>query len=209
MEINMSQAEISSQDLRKAARTTSAQPEGSDASASSQTSNPIRVRHILILGLLMAFGPLSTDMYLPALPALSHDLNASMSQVQMTLSAGILGLAIGPLITGPLSDSLGRKRPLIAGIIAFILASLLCVIAPSVPVLTVLRFIQGMAGAAGIVIAVAMARDLYSGDTMARFLSLLMLVNGIAPIIAPLIGSQLLTFTNWQGIFITLAIFGI
>jgi DHA1 family bicyclomycin/chloramphenicol resistance-like MFS transporter len=175
---------------------------------SKDTSTRIRARHVLILGGLSAFGPLSTDMYLPSLPALSHDLSATVSQAQMTLSAGILGLALGQIIAGPISDALGRRRPLLIGIIAFVLASLLCIVAPSITILTILRFIQGTAGAAGIVIALAIVRDLYSGNAMARFLSLLMLVNGLAPIVAPIIGSQLLRFTSWHGVFVTLALIG-
>ena len=147
-------------------------------------------------------------MYLPSLPALSHDLGATISQVQITLSAGILGLALGQIISGPLSDSLGRKRPLLFGIATFVVASLLCIVAPSVTILTVLRFIQGAAGAAGMVIALAIVRDLYTGNAMARVLSLLMLVNGVSPIIAPVIGSQLLRFTSWHGVFVTLALIG-
>ncbi|GHO46746.1 multidrug effflux MFS transporter [Ktedonospora formicarum] len=174
-----------------------------------ERETPIRVRHVLILGSLSAFGPLSTDMYLPSLPALSHDLHATMSQTQLTLSAGILGLALGQVLSGPVSDALGRKRPLIVGIVAFILSSLLCIVAPNIPVLVALRFIQGMSGATGIVISMAMARDMYAGNAMARFLSLLMLVNGVAPIVAPIIGSQLLRFTSWHGVFITLALFGV
>jgi DHA1 family bicyclomycin/chloramphenicol resistance-like MFS transporter len=179
-----------------------------DVAKSQDTTTRIKVQHVLILGGLSAFGPLSTDMYLPALPALSHDLNATMSAVQVTLSAGILGLALGQLIVGPISDALGRKRPLLVGIIAFILSSLLCLVAPSVTILTILRFIQGLTGAAGIVIALAVVRDLYAGNTMVRFLSLLMLVNGLAPIVAPIIGSQLLRFTTWHGVFVTLALMG-
>lgn len=169
----------------------------------------IRPLHVLILGGLMAFGPLSVDMYLPSLPSLSRDLNATMSQAQLSLSAAILGLSFGQLLSGPLSDALGRRRPLLIGLAAYVLASLLCIIAPSVAVLTALRFVQGVAGAAGIVIAMSVARDLYAGVALARFLSLLMLVNGLAPIVAPVIGSQLLTFTNWRGVFAALAIIGL
>src|SRR5829696_4313994 len=110
---------------------------------------PIRALHVLILGGLSAIGPLSTDMYLPALPALSHELSSTVSQAQLTLSAGILGLSLGQVLAGPSSDALGRRRPLLIGLVAFALASLLCIIAPSIAILTVLRFVQGVAGAAG------------------------------------------------------------
>jgi MFS transporter, DHA1 family, multidrug resistance protein len=179
------------------------------APANVDRATPIRALHVLVLGGLSALGPLSTDMYLPALPALSRELGATVAQTQLTLSAGILGLALGQVIAGPSSDALGRRRPLLAGLAAFALASLLCIIAPSVAILTILRFVQGVAGAAGIAIALAIVSDLYAGSAQARVFSLLMLVSGLAPIIAPVIGSQLLAFTSWRGIFVTLALIGL
>ncbi len=167
-----------------------------------------RAQLVFILGALSAFGPLSIDMYLPALPSLSRDFGTGASQAQLTLSACLLGLALGQVIAGPLSDELGRRRPLLVGLAAYALASLLCVVAPSVYVLVALRFIQGLAGAAGIVIARAIVRDLHSGVAAARFFSLLMLVNGLAPILAPIFGGLLLRFTSWRGVFIVLAIIG-
>ncbi len=169
----------------------------------------IRVRHVLILGGLTAFAPLSTDMYLPSLPAVSHDLSAPMAQVQLTLTACIVGLSLGQVIAGPISDALGRRRPLLIGIAVYALVSLLCIVAPSIAVLTGLRFVQGVAGAAGIVIASAIARDLYDGIALARCISLLMTVNFLAPIVAPVLGGQLLAFTSWHGVFVTLALIGI
>lgn len=165
-----------------------------------------RVQLVLILGALSAFGPLSIDMYLPSLPTLSRDLSASASAAQLTLSACLLGLALGQVIAGPLSDTLGRRRPLLFGLGAYALASLLCAVAPSVNVLIALRLVQGVAGASGIVIARAIVRDRYTGIAAARFFSRLMLVSGIAPIAAPLIGGLLLRFTSWRGVFIVLAI---
>ena len=167
-----------------------------------------RAQLVFILGALTAFGPLSIDMYLPALPSLSRDFGTGASQVQLTLSACLLGLALGQTIAGPISDALGRRRPLLVGLSAYALASLLCVVAPSVWALVVLRFVQGCAGAAGIVIARAIVRDLHSGEALARFFSLLMLVNGLAPILAPLFGGLLLRFTSWRGVFIVLAVIG-
>jgi DHA1 family bicyclomycin/chloramphenicol resistance-like MFS transporter len=161
---------------------------------------------IIILGSLAAFGPLSIDMYLPALPLLSRDLGASASAAQLTLSACLVGLALGQLLAGPLSDSLGRRRPLLVGLLAYILASLLCTTVPSITLLIGLRLIQGLAGAAGIVIARAIVRDRYSGIALARFFSMLMLVSGVAPIAAPLIGGLMLRLTNWRGIFLFLAL---
>lgn len=176
---------------------------------SPSKGQPVRPIHLLVLGGLSALAPLSTDMYLPALPVLSAELNATMPQAQVTLSAGILGLAVGQVFAGPASDALGRRRPLLIGLAAFALASLLCTIAPTIAMLTLLRFVQGFAGAAGIAIALAIVTDLYAGNTRARFYSLLTQISGIAPIIAPLIGSQLLGFTSWRGIFVTLSLIGI
>ena len=161
---------------------------------------------VLILGSLSAFGPLSIDMYLPSLPSLSRDLGASASAAQLTLSACLLGLALGQVIAGPLSDTLGRRRPLLVGLVAYVLASLFCVVAPSISILIVLRLVQGTAGAAGVVISRAIVRDKYSGIAVARFFSILMLVSGIAPIAAPVIGGLLLRFTSWRGVFIILAL---
>ena len=167
-----------------------------------------RVRLLLILGALSAFAPLSIDMYLPALPALGRGFGVSAAQVQLTLSACLLSLALGQLVAGPLSDALGRRRPLLVGVAAYTVASLLCVLAPSVGALVAVRFVQGLAGAAGIVIARAVVRDRYAGVAAARYFSLLMLVNGLAPILAPVIGGQLLRVTSWRGVFVVLAAIG-
>lgn len=149
------------------------------------------------------------DMYLPALPSLSQDLGGSASLVQLTLTACLLGLAAGQLIAGPLSDSLGRRRPLFVGLAVYTLASLLCSFAPTLPVLVVLRLIQGTAAASGVVIARAVVRDVYKGNDVARFFALTMLIMGLAPILAPLIGGQILRFTSWRGVFLVLAAIGV
>jgi DHA1 family bicyclomycin/chloramphenicol resistance-like MFS transporter len=164
------------------------------------------IRLVVLLGALSAFGPLSIDMYLPSLPSLSRDLQASASAAQLTLSACVLGLALGQVIAGPLSDTLGRRRPLLVGLAVYVLASLLCVVAPSISLLIILRLVQGAAGAAGIVIARAIVRDLYSGIAVARFFSILMLVSGIAPIAAPILGGLILQVTSWRGVFLILAL---
>src|SRR5216684_3421411 len=165
-----------------------------------------RLRLFVLLGSLTAFGPLSIDMYLPALPAIARDLAASESIVQLTLTACLIGLALGQLVAGPLSDNLGRRRPLLIGVAGYVVVSLLCAIAPSAWLLVVLRLIQGLTGAAGIVIARAIVRDLYSGSAAARYFSRLILVMGLAPILAPVVGAQLLRFTSWHGIFLVLAL---
>ncbi|TMD66403.1 MAG: multidrug effflux MFS transporter [Chloroflexi bacterium] len=165
-----------------------------------------RARLFVLLGGLTAFGPLSIDMYLPALPAIGRDLAASESVIQLTLTACLVGLALGQILAGPLSDRLGRRRPLLIGVAAYVLASLLCATAPVAPVLVGFRLVQGLAGAAGIVIARAIVRDLYVGSAAARYFSRLVLIMGLAPILAPVIGAQVLRFTSWHGIFLTLAL---
>lgn len=164
---------------------------------------------IVVLGSLTAFGPLSIDMYLPGLPAMARSFHTSASAAQLTLTACLVGLALGQLLAGPVSDRLGRRRPLMVGVAAYAVASLFCAFSPTVHVLTGLRLIQGLAGAAGIVISRAAVRDLYSGVEAARFFSILMLVNGLAPILAPVIGGQLLNVTSWRGVFVTLAAIGV
>jgi DHA1 family bicyclomycin/chloramphenicol resistance-like MFS transporter len=159
---------------------------------------------IFMLGMLSAFGPLSIDMYLPALPNLANDLHCNTSLAQLSLTACLFGLALGQMFAGPISDVHGRRGSLLVGMVLYVVSSLLCVVAPTIWVLIVMRFVQGLAGAAGIVISRAMARDLYSGAELTRFFSMLMLVSGVAPILAPILGGQLLQFTSWRGIFIVL-----
>lgn len=163
---------------------------------------------IVLVGALSAFAPLSIDMYLPGLPAVARDLGASASEVQLTLTACLVGLALGQLVAGPMSDALGRRRPLLVGLAGYAIASALCAIAPDVWSFALLRVAQGLAGAAGIVIARAVVRDHFVGVAAARFFALTMLVNGLAPILAPIIGGQLLLVTAWRGIFMVLAAIG-
>lgn len=163
----------------------------------------------LLLGGLSAVGPLSLDMYLPGLPELGRDLSASASATQLSLTACLAGLALGQLLAGPVSDRIGRRTPVLVGSALFAAASLACVFAPTIGVLIGLRFLQGLGGAAGIVIGRAVVRDLYSGDAAAKLFSSLMLVGGVAPILAPVWGAQLLAFTTWQGVFVVLAAVGV
>jgi DHA1 family bicyclomycin/chloramphenicol resistance-like MFS transporter len=163
---------------------------------------------VVVLGLLTMFGPLSLDLYLPALPQLADDLNASASAAQLSITACLVGLAVGQLVAGPMSDRLGRKRPLIIGLLAYVLASVACAFAPSAAILALLRLVQGLAGAAGIVISRAIARDLYSGRALMIFFSRLLLIAGLAPVIAPILGGQLSRIMSWRGIFGVLAGFG-
>lgn len=171
-----------------------------------KTMTPRRLTLILILGSLAALGPLSIDMYLPAFPDMSRSFDASASLIQLSLTACMLGMALGQLIVGPLSDVRGRKRPLMVALLAYLLASLACAMAPTIEVLIALRFIQGAAGASGIVISRAIVRDLFDGPELTRFFAALSLVNGTAPILAPVIGGQLLRFGDWHFVFYLLAI---
>ncbi|RSM44034.1 MFS transporter [Amycolatopsis balhimycina DSM 5908] len=167
-----------------------------------------RLKFVLVLGGLTAFGPLSIDMYLPALPRMAQDLHAADATVQLTLSAFIVGLALGQLVLGPLSDSLGRRRPLLAGLALYVVGSVLCAVSPDAWLLVAARLVQSLGAAAGIVIARATVRDLFSGTAMTKFFSTLMLVSGLAPILAPLLGGQLLNWTSWRGVFVVLTAFG-
>jgi MFS transporter, DHA1 family, multidrug resistance protein len=163
----------------------------------------------VLLGSFAAIAPLSTDMYLPSLPALAEDLQSNTSVAQLTLTANLLGLGLGQLWIGTMSDQRGRRMPLIISLSVYCLSSFLCTIAPSIELLIILRFIQGVSGAGGMVISRAIVRDLYSGIELTKFFALLMLINGAGPILAPVIGGQLLQFTSWRGIFVVLGILGI
>ena len=163
------------------------------------------VQLIIVLGSLIALGPLTIDMYLPAFPELARDLDASAASVQLTLTGMLGGLAVGQLVIGPLSDAFGRRRPLITGLVVHATASVLCALAPTIHVLSAVRVLQGFAGAAISVVALATVRDLFSGLAVARTMSRLMLVIGMAPIVAPSIGGFILGVTDWRGIFVVLA----
>ena len=167
------------------------------------------LKFVLILGGLSAFGPLSIDMYLPALPRMAADLHAADTTVQLTLTAFIVGLSIGQLVAGPLSDTLGRRRPLVTGLVLYVLGSILCAVAADAWLLVAARVVQALGAAAGIVIARAAVRDLFSGTAMTKFFSTLMLVSGLAPILAPLAGGQLLRWTSWRGVFVVLTVIGV
>ena len=164
---------------------------------------------LLLMGALTAIGPVSIDMYLPAFPEMATNLGATGSQVERTLAAYLIGMAGAQLIYGPLADRFGRKPPLYGALLVYILASAGCALAPTVEFLTVCRVVQAMGGAAGMVISRAVVRDHYSTQEAARALSMLMLVMGIAPILAPLLGGQVLAITGWRGIFAVITLAGI
>ena len=163
----------------------------------------------VFLGLMTAMAPLSTDMYLPALPTMQLDMGISASLAQMTLTMTMLGMALGQIFAGPLSDRYGRKGPLTIGMLVFTLTTVGCVLAENINVFLFFRFMAGFAGASGIVIARAIARDVCEGPELTKFFAMLMMVNGLAPILAPVIGGQILLFTSWRGVFVMLVLVGI
>lgn len=167
---------------------------------------PSRVRMIVVLGLLVALGPLTIDMYLPALPSIADDLSVSSSVVQLTLTGTLAGLAIGQLVIGPLSDSLGRRKPLMAGIVLHMLASLMCLFAPNIIVLGIARGLQGVGAAAAMVVAIAIVGDLFAESAAATVMSRLMLVLGAAPVIAPSLGAAVLLHASWHWVFAVLVV---
>ncbi|MFD3589132.1 multidrug effflux MFS transporter [Streptomyces sp. NPDC058683] len=187
-------------------------PHGPGTPAPAPASTPAARRAglllVLVLGALTATPPLAMDMYLPSLPEVTRSLHAPAATVQLTLTACLAGMALGQLVVGPMSDRWGRRRPLLAGLAVYVAATALCALAPNVETLVAFRLAQGLAGAAGIVIARAVVRDLYDGVAMARFFSTLMLVSGVAPIVAPLIGGQILRVTDWRGVFVVLTVVG-
>jgi DHA1 family bicyclomycin/chloramphenicol resistance-like MFS transporter len=161
-------------------------------------------RLLLILGALSALGPASLDIYLPGLPSVADEFGTSASTAQLTIALFLLGLGGGQLVAGPLSDTFGRRRPMLAAIVLFAFASTACAAAPSIEVLLASRILQGAAASAGIVIARAVIRDLFRGSLGARMLSRLVLIYGLAPVLAPALGAQVLRVTSWRGVFAVL-----
>lgn len=166
-------------------------------------------RTTLILSALVAFAPMSIDMYLPALPALERFFATDTASVQHTLASFFLGLTVGQLLYGPIADRYGRKPPLYFGLTLYVVASAACALAPTIGSLIGLRFLQALSGCAGMVVARAVVRDLYDRQESARVFSVLLMVMGIAPIVAPLAGGYLLTWFGWRSIFWVLALFGV
>ncbi|MEV7184763.1 multidrug effflux MFS transporter [Kitasatospora sp. NPDC093102] len=164
---------------------------------------------IAALGGLTALGPLTTDLYLPGLPAIADDLVAQPAAVQLTLTFSMFGVAAGQLLFGPLSDRYGRRPPLLVGLVLYTLSSVVCVFAPNLSVLIAARFVQGAAGSAGLVIGRAVSRDRFQGVALLRFLASIALISGLAPILAPIIGAELMRFTSWRGTFGVLTALGL
>lgn len=164
---------------------------------------------LIVLGILAAFGPFVTDMYLPGLPFMTSYFKTTASMVQLGITTAMLGLAFGQIIVGPLSDKYGRRTPLLLSLWLFFFATIGCIFSWNVEVFIVFRFIQGIAGAGGIVISRSVATDCYSGKELAKAFAMISAVNGLAPIIAPIVGGVMLKFTSWQGIFFALLLLGI
>lgn len=183
------------------------------ATTATQHAEPEAPNHpwrvVLLLGGLIALGPLSIDLYLPALPELTDDLSASPSSVQLTLTGILIGLALGQLVIGPLTDVYGRRRPLLVGIAVNVVASLLCAVAPTIVLLDVLRVLQGVGAAAASVVAMAVVRDLFNGRAAAAVISRLIMVMGLAPVLAPSLGSAVLEVGSWRTVFVVLAGLGV
>lgn len=167
------------------------------------------ILYMVALGLLCAFGPLCTDIYLPGLPTICTYYAVDPTVAQLSLTSCFLGLAVGQIIAGPISDAIGRRKPMLVSIVVFAIVSFLCAMATSITMLILLRFIQGMAGAGGIVMSRSIACDRFQGPELTRFMSLLMTINSVAPVAGPILGSAVITFFDWQGVFVFLAIFGV
>ncbi|PSL40107.1 DHA1 family bicyclomycin/chloramphenicol resistance-like MFS transporter [Planomicrobium soli] len=167
-----------------------------------------RARFVLLLGALTSLIPFTIDMYLPAFPILAEVYSTTASSVQLSLTACLMGLGIGQLVAGALSDMHGRRRPLIVSLVVYVAASIACMFAPNIGVLIAMRFAQGFAAAAGLVISRAIVRDLASGAELTRVLALLMVISNVVPLLAPSVGSGVLLFADWKGIFFALAIVG-
>ena len=164
---------------------------------------------MVLLGMLTAFGPFVTDMYLPALPSMTSYFDTSVSMVQLGLTFSMVGLALGQLLIGPISDKFGRRRPLLASMVLFIVSTVACIFSPNVVFFTAMRFLQGIAGAGGIVISRSAATDEFAGRELMKMLAVIGAINGIAPIAAPVIGGVMLSVTDWRGIFFILLLLGI
>jgi DHA1 family bicyclomycin/chloramphenicol resistance-like MFS transporter len=168
-----------------------------------------RLVYVVVLGALTSLGPFTIDLYLPSLPQVQSDFSAAPATVQLTLSATSIGFALGQLLVGPWSDAIGRRLPLILATSVHVVASVGVALAPNIDALIALRVLQGVGAAAGGVVAAATVRDLFGGYPLVRMLSRLALVSGVAPVVAPLIGSALLLIMPWRGIFLILAVFGL
>ena len=164
---------------------------------------------VVVLGLLSAIGPLCTDFYLPALPEITEQLSATGTQTQLSLTAALIGLGLGQMFFGPLSDRIGRRKPLALSLLLFIFSSAMCAVTQDIHLLIGWRFLQGFAGAGGSVLSRSIARDRYQGTLLTQFFALLMTVNGIAPVLSPVLGGYIITAFDWRILFWTMAGIGV
>lgn len=171
-------------------------------------SRNIKVFVPATLGMLTAFGPFVTDFYLPVLPEMADFFNTSPALASLSLTTGMIGLAAGQVLIGPLTDKYGRKKILVGSMILFIIATVCCILARDIYLFNLMRVFQGLAGAGGIVISKSMSTDMYSGKELANFMAVLGSINGIAPVFAPVIGGVMAKVTNWQGVFCLLLVVG-
>jgi len=175
----------------------------------NQMKRNSRIYILIVIGTVSAIGPFVTDFYLPALPELMTFFGTTSSMTQLSLTFSMIGLAVGQIFIGPLSDKYGRKMPLLISMLLFTISTIFCLFSWNIESFTISRFIQGFTGAGGIVISRSIATDLYSGRELAKFFSMLSCVQGLAPICAPVLGGILLKFTDWRGIFLALLIIGV
>ena len=168
-----------------------------------------RVRLVIILGAMTALGPLTIDTYLPALPSITRNLQSTSAAVGLTLTGTLVGFAVGQLVMGPISDSFGRRRPMMMGVALHVVTSILCAVAGNVLILSGFRVLQGIAAASASVVALAIVRDVANGRAFVVMMSRLLLVMGAAPVLAPTLGSQVLRWTEWRGVFVVLAVIAV
>lgn len=165
--------------------------------------------YAIVLGMLTAIGPICTDLYLPALPDITRQMDTTNTLTQLSLTASLIGLGLGQLFFGPLSDRMGRKRPLLLSLLLFIVSSVLCASTQDIHWLIFWRFVQGIAGAGGSVLSRAIARDKYQGTLLTQFFALLMTITGIAPIVSPILGGYITSLLHWRALFWTMAVIGV
>lgn len=180
-----------------------------DSAPAKSSSHGLGIAVPIILGMLAAFPPICTDIYLPSLPRIMMEMSTDAATIQLSLTACFFGMAIGQMVVGPLADSYGRKAPLYGSLIVFAISSVACALSQDVFHLIIARLFQGLAGAGGIVLSRTMACDKFEGKDLIKFMALLMTINGIAPILGPMIGSAIISFMDWQGVFIFLTIWAL
>ncbi|MFC5381481.1 Bcr/CflA family efflux MFS transporter [Aquipuribacter nitratireducens] len=187
----------------------SSPPAGAPARPRTGFFSRLGVRELVLLGMITAAGPLTIDLYLPAYPTLAAEFGVAETQIQLTLTACVLGLALGQLVIGPVADRVGRRLPVVVGLAGWAVSSLLVALAPTLTLMTVGRFLQGFVVSAGMVTARAVLRDLSEGRDLARAFARLFLVVGAVPMVAPFLGSLVLEVTSWRGVFVVLAVIGV